>query len=1030
MIHKMCQEHPISEKVLIAPTYSAGRQLLQFYTLKGYSAVNLRIETITSIAEKLVKPYLLQHTLKAIPPVLARHYILSCFESAKDRGELKYFYELEVTPGVIRSIHQAILELKLSGLRPNDLLPEAFISKNKAEDLQHIFSAYEEMITKNRYVDYSDMLRIAIEKGKSNRSKVVYIAIQHEKFHPLEEELLQTLVNVDERCLNLRETQIDKADINKQLGISMFQANGENNEVREVLRQIKKEKLPFDQVTILYTSKEPYTQLFYDLANRHQIPVTFGQGVNIRNTAPAQLFLGLLQWIRNDFQLTDFVRLLQQGHLRIKEEGPSSTRMISRLRDAEISWGLDNYTSLLQAKLTRLDEQLEKMTQPEESYQFKLREEFAWLKNWFEIFIGEFPRDVAHARTQEPISYGELAQTLKSILEKYSPDKDPLDKAAKEKIVHELEVLTELGDAKSFEECRLLFSEMMEGLSVGASQPSPGHIHVTSYKNGVWTQRPYTFLVGLDAQRFPGQIKEDPILLDGERQKLSHGLHLRKDNPKEAKGMMDQLLSEMEGQLTLSYPAFDPIENREAHPSSYLLEVYRKKVGNSFAQFQELRESLGETKGYIPENLEAPVDEGEWWLHKLFNNEYDQVREAIFLAHPHLEKGLLARAGKESNVFTPFDGRITGDLSSLDPRKNKELILSSSRLELLGKCPYAYFLKYVLKIEEPNEQEYDLGKWLNPAQRGSLLHKIYEIFSRELAARGEKPKVSEHESLLMQVVEDCLAEQRELLPPPSELVYTYEKEELLQSCRVFLSVEEEYSEEGVPEHFELAFGTKKRSEVADGAEEDAENMKDGTEDAKDAEAKTGEAEEAEVETKADVELEAATEAVPITLPSGETFYLRGFIDRVDKLHDGSYLILDYKTGSTYSYDENGYLKGGRQLQHTLYALALEYIFQQKGVEEAPKVHQSGYYFPTVKGEGQRVMRPQNQRESFLEALEDLLDIISHGHFTVTDDTKNDCKFCEYRTVCDPHIYKDSFSIKAEDQTAHGIDKLRRVRDYD
>lgn len=58
------------------------------------------------------------------------------------------------------------------------------------------------------------------------------------------------------------------------------------------------------------------------------------------------------------------------------------------------------------------------------------------------------------------------------------------------------------------------------------------------------------------------------------------------------------------------------------------------------------------------------------------------------------------------------------------------------------------------------------------------------------------------------------------------------------------------------------------------------------------------------------------------LPSGK-MKISGIVDRVDRATSGSYHIIDYKTGSTYEYDKKGAFKGGRQLQHMIYALAIE-----------------------------------------------------------------------------------------------------------
>ena len=978
-------KHPLAEKIVIVPGYSTGRQLLQSYTKLGFSTLNLKMETITDAAEKLTKAYMQRHELELIPSVLAKHFILSSFEKAKQNGQLVYFNELEVTPGVIRSIYNAIRELKNTGLTSKDLKEEAFINHGKAKDMQLLFSAYETALIENHYLDEADILRLAIEQQRAaTNNNTIYFAIQQVKSRPLELELLEALVKKEDYMLSLVPEADQELRINPKLNTTMFHANGEHNEVKEVIRHIKQHQLPLDQVTILYTTPDPYTQLFHELSHYHELSFTFETGTSILNTVPAKLFHGLLLWIKNQYRVIDLIRLLQQGHLRqFDETSPSTAKTIRLLRDAEISWGIENYQPLLEQQISKLTERIESIENKEDSYQYKKLQEYIWLNNWIIELTSELP----NTELNEKVNYAQLANKLSSILTAHCPDKDPLDKAAKAKIQEELRIINKVDEEKTLDECLLLFSSVTESMKVSASAPNPGAIHVTSYKQGIWAERPYTFLVGLDFQRFPGQLREDPILLDMERKKLDARLPLKNEVPKDTKALMNQLISSMEGNLFLSYSAYNPMENREVHPSSFLLELYRKQTNEPFAHYQDLLKQLGEMKGYIPED--TMLDEPEWWLDQLLVKQHGHITKPLFEAYQHLAKGTTAREQKESDRFTSYDGKISGELTQLDPRKNSELILSSSSLELLGKCPYAYFLKYVLKIEEPAEQELNPGQWLTPAQRGSLLHRVFELFYRQLTELREKPSMKKHEQLLMQIVEDCLLDQKRALPPANELVYSYERAELHQSSKVFLAAEEEHGEEGEPIYFEFAFGTR---------------------------GKPGDKKE-------------PTKAIPISLPSGGEFFIRGFIDRIDRMLNGNYLILDYKTGSTYSYDENGYIKGGRQLQHTLYALALEYIFKNEGIDERAKVEKSGYYFPTVKGEGQRVMRRQDQRESFLQAIENLLDIIAHGHFTVTDDT-DDCKFCEYKTICDRHIYPDSFQVMQADEEAEGIKKLGRVRAND
>jgi len=140
---------------------------------------------------------------------------------------------------------------------------------------------------------------------------------------------------------------------------------------------------------------------------------------------------------------------------------------------------------------------------------------------------------------------------------------------------------------------------------------------------------------------------------------------------------------------------------------------------------------------------------------------------------------------------------------------------------------------------------------------------------------------------------------------------------------------------------------------------------------------------------------ATREPVEIALGTSASLPLRGSIDRVDEAPDGTFLIWDYKTGGTWGHREGMGLRGGRQLQHALYALALEALLARAG--RSGRVSTAGYFFPGRKGEGQR-MRMVIDPEETRRIIRTLLDLLRDGAFPHTAG-QEDCKFCDYEEVC-------------------------------
>lgn len=195
---------------------------------------------------------------------------------------------------------------------------------------------------------------------------------------------------------------------------------------------------------------------------------------------------------------------------------------------------------------------------------------------------------------------------------------------------------------------------------------------------------------------------------------------------------------------------------------------------------------------------------------------------------------------------------------------------------------------------------------------------------------------------------------------------------MLLCCRLFLISEEKEIDKAEPSYFELYFGR------------DDENDEIGIID------------------KAE-----------ISLKDGSKIYLRGIMDRVDKISEGKYRIIDYKTGSSYNYDNVDIFKEGRQLQHALYFVALERILKDKGICDFAQVVAAGYIFPTLKGNGERYMRNQQNRKTFYNILDSVLLHFENSTFHMTGNS-GDYKFCDFNDNCERAALEGYIGMKILD----------------
>jgi ATP-dependent helicase/DNAse subunit B len=243
-LKELCNQHFFKEKVLIVPSYSMGRQILQAYTMAGNASLNFKINTLHGLANEFCSSYLHKHNLSLISEPLAKYYVMVILQQLKEKGELSYFDQLEISTGFTSSMYQSIQELKYAGCQPRDLASEHFQNAKKASDMKLIFAAYEQNLAENSYIDSPSLLQLAItESSLLSSSNQVYIVVEQPDLHLLEKNVIEKLVYINGYKISLPPVSQDTLHKNINASkIEMSRSYGENNECREVIRYIKENK--------------------------------------------------------------------------------------------------------------------------------------------------------------------------------------------------------------------------------------------------------------------------------------------------------------------------------------------------------------------------------------------------------------------------------------------------------------------------------------------------------------------------------------------------------------------------------------------------------------------------------------------------------------------------------------------------------------------------------------------------------------------------------------------------------------------
>ena len=142
-----------------------------------------------------------------------------------------------------------------------------------------------------------------------------------------------------------------------------------------------------------------------------------------------------------------------------------------------------------------------------------------------------------------------------------------------------------------------------------------------------------------------------------------------------------------------------------------------------------------------------------------------------------------------------------------------------------------------------------------------------------------------------------------------------------------------------------------------------------------------------------------------------------------------YHVWDYKTGSSYVYEKGAFVRGGEQLQHCLYTVAVEEYFKRQ--DKDAKVTKSGYLLTTEKGtkEGKDQMfsRDTEDKLKWQKPLNVLLELISGGVFVANEE--GPCKFCDYIDICGVKRQKDMMKAKKANSENIELAKWKELKEY-
>lgn len=838
---------------------------------------------------------------------LRHRLVQDLLDDAIRTGQISYYTPLEQYPGFIQLLSEIFAQLKQAFITPDQFSTSTRNSTITHQELSRLFTLYQAKLSDLNWIDTDDLpflaesimqhnpesasfIDLLIIDGfdSFNRSQIELLEllsqqvkqmlitlpgiinsqrIAHQRFIPTVDELIKKLTpnllpgelspHLPDPSQHIEKYLFDlklPETITSQEPF-MIEARSPADETREALRWIKKcvirEKISLSDCAIFTPKPELYNPILRSSAEEFGIPVSFTVDSPLQKSPAITSLMNLLALPIENFRSRQLINVLRSPYFDFSLN-PETVDLFEKVsRVTKVIEGQDQWQEiwkeLTESTLTDSGELDEERRLPELP-----RKEEA-------IYLGKQMQFVFEVITppNEHLDLTGWIEWLEVLLHKVRFDKnaDDQDKTALSTFRDMLRalILTEqiVGSTS------MHYTEFLAQLK--STLPGVGLHEVTSFAQPTvmigrmiearGSRFKAVAILGLAEGSFPNKERPDPFLDEDLRQKA--GLESRLQ--REQAGLFYQAVTRSDKMLLLTRPYLSE-NGDEVEKSAYWKAVEKlfakgsatKKINPDIAQetvnaasTQELLFSAVINRG-LPKKFSFLLEQWQYLQHA------DRILKARSGKHPEGEyEGLLAITSPETK-----------------PEFSANQIFSASRLETYGKCPFQYFVNYILKLEEPELPT----PGFNAAQRGSILHEIFEKTYRYATDRQNE------ESLLKSLneISDAvfLEAPKKYVFRPSAL-WEFEKKELLQKIEESIRALSTHTE-WQPIGFEESFGRDGNNPLA-------------------------------------IQLE------------DRMIKVRGKIDRIDQNEQGEVRVIDYKSGGS-GLDQKSFEKG-TVLQLPIYALA-------------------------------------------------------------------------------------------------------------
>lgn len=678
----------------------------------------------------------------------------------------------------------------------------------------------------------------------------------------------------------------------KNNSLRLYRANNNYDEIefvaKDILRLVREKQYRFKDISVICRDVDNYEKVVSAIFAEYEIPYYIDKKIDIASNPLIVFINSAVDIISKNWTYESMFKYLKTG--LIKEfRGVEGAELIDELENYVLAYGIKgkkwmeewvNYSSSI-------------LKEEEISEENKQRLEM--LNDIRETIVA--PLDEFNKQCKGKKTLKEFATILYEFLDSKLDVMDTIDKYVDYFKENDMAI-----EAKEYSEVRDIFidvleqavdvlgnevmdlNEFMKVLNIGLSQYEMGLIPVAldQVNIGDITRiksrgTKALYIIGVNDGVLPSASKEEGILSDNDREiLLEKGISLASDTRTkifEEQFLVYTAFTIAEEYLVVTYPLAD-FEGKSQRPSIIVhrLKKILPNVKEESEGFKLVNDKYEKISAKIPTLNELMIA-----IRKKYDGaeieDYWKYVYDWYLREPKWKERIeYVRKGLE---YTNLENNISKEKAKKLYEDNKNKIsLSVSRLERYAQCPFAYYIQYGLKAKDRKIYEF------TAPDLGSFMHEILDEFTNEIKEKDLKWSDLSKENcrnIINSLVDNQVKNNKSSILNSSKR-YSYFTDRFKRILTKSVMV---ISEQMKRSDFEIY-----KNELAFGFSKDVNSIK-------------------------------------LDLPSGESFYLNGRIDRVDKLNlDGeTYLrIIDYKTGSK-KFDLNKFYNG-LQMQLLVYLDAL------------------------------------------------------------------------------------------------------------